>query len=227
MNWSTAIKSFPSYLNLFLINKIYYYFYFSILAADIGGNQHAIAIDLPLQPNSNQLAIAIHLQPICNQFAIAIHQQSTGNCDTLAIAIHWQSTASCNTLAIHCHLKYNCNPLAMATHWRANSNSKSNAAHHVPAHTMHIAMNWSTDVTGMQVLNNFHRCYRCDVMLHLQGNCNYACDAICDILQVRSACNTSQRSMCICSRALSTLWIVASSVCILHPSPATPHPAWK
>ena len=114
----------------------------------------------------------------------------------------------------------------MVTHWQANGNCKSNAAHNVPAHTMHIAMNWSTDVTGMQVASNFHRCYKCDVWLHLPGNCNDVCDAICDMLQVRPACNTSQWSMCICSRALSTLWIVASNVCIWHHSPATPRPAW-
>ena len=115
----------------------------------------------------------------------------------------------------------------MATHWQANSNGKSNAAHNVPAHTMHIAMNWSRNVTGMQVASHFHRCYKCDRWLHVPGNCNGVCDAICDMLQVRSACNTSQLSMCICSRALSTLWIVASIVYILHPSPATQHRAWQ
>ena len=150
-------------------------FILSVLAADMGGNQSAIAIHLHLQPNLNQLAIAIHLQP-------------TGN------------------------------PLAIATHWQANGNGKPNAAHNVTAHTMHIAMNWSTDVTGMQVASNFHRSYKCDVWLHLPGNCNDVCDAICDMLQVQSACNTSQWSMCICSRALSTLWIVAWSVCVYFPS---------
>ena len=191
----------------------------------MGGNQSAIAIHLHLQPNLNQLAIAIHLQPTCNPLAIAIHQQSTGNCDPLAIAMHWQSIANCNTLAIHWQLQSTCNPLAIANHLQGNSNGKSNAAHHVPAHTMHIAMNWSTDATGMQVASNFHRCYKCDAWLHIPGNCNDVCDAICVMLQVLSACNTSQWLMCICLRALSTLWIVASSVCILHPSPATPHPA--
>ena len=90
------------------------FLFFSILAADMGGNQSAIAIHLHLQPNLNQLAIAIHLQPTCNPLAIAIHQQSTGNCDPLEIAIHWQSIANCNTLAIHWQLQSTCNPLAMA-----------------------------------------------------------------------------------------------------------------
>ena len=231
MNWSTAIKYFPSYLNLFLINRLYHYFYFFDSCS-----RHRWQSTC----NCNPFALATQFKSTCNCNPLATHLQSTCHCNPPKSRWQLRSTRNCNPLAIHCklqhignplaiaiHLQSTCNPLAMATHLQANGNRKSNAAHHVPAHTMHIAMNWSTDVTGMQVLNNFHRCYRCDVILHLQGNCNYACDAICDILQVRSACNTSQRSMCICSRALSTLWIVASSVCILHPSPATPHPAWK
>ena len=151
-----------------------------------------------------------------------VHTRTRNMCGR---TIHWQSIANCNTLAIHWQLQSTCNPLAIANHWQANSNGKSNAAHNVPAHTMHIALNVSTDVTCMQVASHFHRCYKCDRWLHVPGNCNGVCDAICDMLQVRSACNTSQLSMCICSRALSTFWLVASSVCIWHPSQATQHPA--
>ena len=191
----------------------------------MGGNQPAIAIHLHWQPNLNQLAIAIHLQSTgnCNPPKINWPFGSTCNCNPLAI--HCQLQHTCNPLAIAIHWQSTCNPLAIATHWQANSNCKSNAAHNVPAHTMHIALNVSTDVTGMQVASHFHRCYKCDAWLHIPGNCNDVCDAICGMLQVLPACNTSQWCMCICSRALSTLWNVASSVCIWHPSPATPHRA--
>ena len=149
---------------------------------------------------------------------VAIHWQFGSTCNCNPLAIHCQLQHTCNPLAIAIHWKSTFNPLAMATHWQANSNGKSNAAHNVPAHTMHIALNVSTDVTGMQVASHFHRCYKCDVWLHLPGNCNDVCDAICDMLQLQSACNISQWSMCICSRALSTLWIVAWSVCVYFAS---------
>ena len=129
MNWNIAIKYFPSYLNLYLIKKNNYHFHFSILAADMGCNQPAIAIHLHLQFNLNQLAIAIHLQPTCNPLAIAIHQQSIGNCEPLAIAIHLQSIANCNTLAIHSQLQSTGNPMPIATHWQSTANCNPLAIH--------------------------------------------------------------------------------------------------
>ena len=51
MNWNIAIKYFQSYLDFYLIKKLIIIFIFSILAADMGGNQPAMAIHLHLQTN--------------------------------------------------------------------------------------------------------------------------------------------------------------------------------
>ena len=115
MNWSTAIKPFPSYLNLFLINKLNFYFYFLDSCSRHGWQSTC---------NCNPLALATQLKSTCNCNPLATHLQSTGNCNPQTIQWKMRSTGNCNPLAIHCQLQHTGNPLAIAIHLQSTGNCK-------------------------------------------------------------------------------------------------------
>ena len=105
MNWSTAIKPFPSYLNLFLINKLNFYFYFLDSCSRHGWQSTC---------DCNPFALATQLKSTCNCNPLANHLQSTGTCNPPTIQWKMRSTGNCNPLAIHWQLQTTGRPTATA-----------------------------------------------------------------------------------------------------------------
>ena len=110
------MKCFPSYLNLFLINKLNFYFYFLDSCSRHGWQSTC---------DCNPFALATQLKSTCNCNPLAIHCQLQHTGNPFAIAIHWQSIANFNTLAIHCQLQHTVNPLAI--HLQSTSNCNPSA----------------------------------------------------------------------------------------------------
>ena len=113
MNWNTAIKYSPSYLNLFIINKITCYFYFLDSCS-----RHRWQSTC----NCNRFAFATQFKSTCDCNPLATHLQSICNCNPPTF--HWQLryTCNCNPLAIHCQLQHTGNPLPLEIQLQSTGN---------------------------------------------------------------------------------------------------------